>query len=134
MQNTKDLIKQYYDCFNRQDMETFINLLDENVIHDINQGGKEVGKEAFAKFMKHMNHCYKETAKDLEVMVSEDGTRAAAEFIIDGNYIATDKGLPEAKNQHYYLPCGTFFRIKNGKIAHVTMFYNIKDWIRQVGG
>lgn len=133
MQTTKDLIKQYYDSFNRQDMTAFLNCMSDNVVHDINQGGSEKGKETFSKFMQHMNRCYKETVKDLVIMANENGTRAAAEFIIEGTYLTTDSGLPEANGQKYRLPVGTFFSINNGKIDRVTTYYNLKDWLTQVG-
>jgi len=132
MQTTKDLIKQYYDAFNRQDMKIFLNCLSEDVIHDINQGGRQTGKDVFSKFMEHMNHCYKEKATDLVIMVNEDGTHAAAEFIIEGTYLVTDKGLPEAVQQHYRLPVGAFFRVENNKISRVTNYYNLQDWLSQV--
>lgn len=132
MQPTKNLIKQYYDAFNQQDMKTFLSCLSGNVIHDINQGGCQNGKDAFSKFMDHMNQCYKEIATDLVIMVNEDGSRAAAEFIIEGTYLATDNGLPEAKQQHYRLPVGAFFSIENNKISRVTNYYNMQDWLNQV--
>jgi len=132
MQTTKNLIQQYYDAFNRQDMKTFLNCLSDDVVHDINQGGCQKGKEAFSKFMDHMNHCYKETAMDLVIMVNEDGSRAAAEFIIEGTYLSTDRGLPEAKQQPYRLPVGAFFSIDNHKISRVTNYYNMQDWLNQV--
>lgn len=132
MQTTKDIIKHYYDAFNRQDIETFLSLLSDDVMHDINQGECQKGKDAFSKFMEHMQHSYKEKAIDLVILINEDGTRAAAEFIIEGTYLVTDKGLPEAKQQHYRLPVGAFFNIKNGKISRVTNYYNLQDWINQV--
>ena len=63
-----------------------------------------------------------------------DGARAAAEFNVHGTYKATDSGLPEAKGQTYVLPAGTFFAIRDGKIARVTTYYNLTDWIAQVSG
>jgi len=132
VQDTKTLINKYYDAFNRQDMTAFLDCLSDDIIHDINQGNRQVGKDIFAKFMEHMNHCYRETATDLVVMVNEDGSRASAEFIIDGTYLVTDQGLPEAKQQTYRLPVGTFFTIKNNKISRVTNYYNLEDWINQV--
>lgn len=112
MQIAKELIKNYYDAFNRQDMEVFLDFLSDDVIHNINQGDCQNGKDAFAKFMSHMNICYKEKVTNLVVMVSDDGTRAAAEFIIEGTYLVTDKGLPEAKQQQYRLPVGAFLVLK----------------------
>lgn len=135
MQSSKELIKQYYDSFNHQDMDGFLNLLSDDVRHDINQGGSEIGKEVFAKFMKRMNHSYKETVKDLVIMTNEEGSRASAEFTIEGVYLATDKGLPEAKGQRYNLPCGAFFSInQDGKISRITNYYNLQDWLNQVKG
>lgn len=132
MQNITSLIRNYYDSFNRQDMEAFFALLDEDVIHEINQNGHEIGKAAFVNFMERMNRSYKETVKDLKIMVSEEGAHAAAEFMIEGAYLVTDHGLPEAKGQRYQLSCGAFFHIKNGKIARVTNYYNLQDWLKQV--
>lgn len=132
MHTTKDLIKQYYDAFNRQDMETFLNCLSEDVIHDINQGTQQKGKNAFSTFMEHMNRCYKEKVTDLIIMVNENGDHAAAEFMIEGTYLVTDKGLPEAKQQHYRVAVGAFFKIQQKKITRVTNYYNLQDWINQV--
>jgi steroid delta-isomerase-like uncharacterized protein len=109
-----------------------LGLLDENVIHDINQGGAEIGVEAFRSFFVRMNRSYRENLQEIQLFASEDGTRAAAEFVVHGTYLATDDGLPEATGQIYVLPAGAFFSIKNGKIARVTMYYNLEDWLRQV--
>lgn len=51
----------------------------------------------------------------------------AAEFTIEGVYLVTDKGLPEASGQQYSLPCGAYFSInKDGKISRVTNYYNLQ--------
>lgn len=57
-----------------------------------------------------MNRCYREELTDMVVMVNEDGTRGAAEFIVNGTYLSTDEGLPEANGQTYRLPAGAFSR------------------------
>jgi hypothetical protein len=36
-------------------MDTFLSLLTDDVVHDINQGARETGKVAFAAFMERMN-------------------------------------------------------------------------------
>src|SRR5438552_3123179 len=117
---TKQLIEAYYAAFNRGDMPAFFNLMDEQVIHDINQGPRVIGKPAFQKFMDHMNHCYREKITDLIIFVGQESTRAAAEFMVEGTYIATDKGFPEAKNQTYRIAAGAFFSLRSGKITRVT--------------
>ena len=127
------LVRRYYDAFNRGDREALLSLLTDDVVHDINQGGRETGKEAFRRFRAHMDRCYREQLTDIVVMSSADGTRAAAEFIVNGTYLATDAGLPPASGQTYTLPAGTFFTLRDGKIARVTTCYNLADWSRQVG-
>lgn len=129
-----DTIRAYYDAFNAQDMERFLSLLTDDVAHDINQGERQIGKETFAKFMDHMNRCYKETLTDMVIMVNADGTRGAAEFVVNGEYLATDEGLPEANGQTYKLPAGAFFELKDGKVARISNYYSLPDWIRQVQG
>ncbi len=128
-----ETIRAYYDAFNRQDMDAFLALLTDDVVHDINQGERQVGKDIFAKFMQHMNRCYKENLTDMVIMASEDGKRASAEFIVNGEYLKTDEGLPQANGQTYVLPAGAFFEVKDGKVARVTNYYNLNDWIAQVG-
>ncbi|MCZ7479788.1 ketosteroid isomerase-related protein [Rhizobium rhizogenes] len=128
-----ETIRAYYDAFNRQDMDAFLALLHDEVVHDINQGERQVGKAAFASFMDHMNRCYKENLTDMVIMASADGKRASAEFTVNGEYLKTDEGLPEADGQKYVLPAGAFFDLKDGKVSRVTNYYNLNDWIAQVG-
>lgn len=130
---TQTLIEAYYAAFNANDMPRFLSMLTDDVVHDINQGGRESGKPAFEKFMAHMNHCYREEIVDVVVMVNEDGTRAASEFTVLGEYLKTDEGLPEANGQTYRLPAGAFFDIRDGKVARVSNYYNLQDWLKQVG-
>lgn len=132
MSQAKTLIENYYQAFNNGDMDTFLSLLTDDVIHDVNQGDREQGKAAFEKFMQKMNHHYREQLENIVVMASEDGSRAAAEFVVLGEYLNTDEGLPEANGQTYRLPAGAFFDIRDGKVARVTNYYNLGDWIAQV--
>ncbi|MEM6679931.1 MAG: isopropylmalate/homocitrate/citramalate synthase, partial [Pseudomonadota bacterium] len=34
--------------------------------------------------------------------------------------------------QTYRLPAGAFLEVRDGLIARVTTYYNLKEWIRQV--
>jgi steroid delta-isomerase-like uncharacterized protein len=131
---TEALVRRYYDAFNRGDVEELLACLNDDVVHDVNQGVRRPGKVAFRAFCGHMSRCYQEVLRDIVVMVSPDGRRAAAEFNVEGTYIETDEGLPEAHGQTYVLPAGTFFAIEDGRIARVTTYYNLTDWLVQVAG
>lgn len=128
--DTRELIQRYYAAFNAADWEGMLALLTKDVAHDINQGGRETGIEAFRAFLARMNRCYVERLADIVVMAH--GDRAAAEFTVHGQYIASDEGLPSASGQRYILPAGAFFDIRAGRIARVSNFYNTADWLRQV--
>jgi steroid delta-isomerase-like uncharacterized protein len=127
------ILEKYYNAFNAGDRETMFSLLTEDVVHDLNQGGSETGRETFRKFMTRMDRCYGETLEDIVIFESTDGTRAAAEFNVRGKYLTTDEGLPEATGQTYLIPAGAFFTLRDGKISRVTMYYNLQEWLRQIG-
>lgn len=131
-QQTEELIQTYYDRFNASDVEGFLALLTDDVIHEVSQGDTRTSKETFRKFLRHMNDCYKENAYDLSVMMNDDGSRAAAEFMLDGIYLKQDGNLPPANGQTYTLRVGAFFEIRDGKVARIANHYNIKDWLKQI--
>ncbi|UTW03954.1 nuclear transport factor 2 family protein [Amphritea atlantica] len=133
-QETVQLLTDYYAAFNRQDMDAFLALLTDDVIHDINQSGREVGKQAFSQFMDRMNAHYREEIVNISITTNQTGDRAAVEFTVLGEYLSTDEGLPEAVGQKYNLPAGAFFTIRDGQVARVTNYYNLEDWIAQVSG
>ncbi|MGR9053240.1 MAG: isopropylmalate/homocitrate/citramalate synthase, partial [Gammaproteobacteria bacterium] len=39
-----------------------------------------------------------------------------------------------AQGQTYRLPAGAFFEIRDHKVARITNYYNLQDWIKQVSG
>lgn len=126
------LVTRYYDAFNALDFEAMLACLSDDIVHDINQGGRETGKEAFRAFMGTMDTAYSEQLRDMVVMANEDGSRAAAEFTVHGVYKIADEGLPPAHGQKYVLPAGAFLEVKDGKIVRVSTYYNLADWIAQV--
>ena len=132
MTNAQDIIVAYLAAFNRGDWAGMLALLTDDVVHEINQGGVEQGKPAFAVFLDRMARCYREELHDIVIMAGPDGARAAAEFRGAGQYLAADPGLPPAHGQRYSLPAGAFYTLRDGKISRVCVFYNLRDWIAQV--
>jgi len=126
------LADRYYAAFNAGDVETMLDCLSEDVAHDINQGGRETGKQAFRAFMARMDEAYSEQLRDIVLMANPDGTRVATEFTVHGVYKRADEGLPPAHGQSYVLPAGAFLEVKDGRIARVSTYYNLADWIAQV--
>lgn len=129
---SRQIIQAYYDAFNRGDAAAMLALLSDDVEHHVNEGAVRRGKALFAEFCSHMGVSYRETLTDIEIFTNGEGTRAAAEFVVNGEYLKTDPGLPEAKGQRYVLPGGSFLALRDGKITRVTTYYNLQDWIAQV--
>ncbi len=130
--DTKALIETYYEAFNAGQTDRMLELLHDEVEHHVNEGGIRRGKALFAEFNAHMTESYREHLTDMVIFANEAGDRAAAEFVVNGTYLKTDEGLPPAQGQTYRLPAGTFFTIRDGKIARVTTYYNLAEWTRQV--
>lgn len=127
-----ETVLAYYAAFNRRDWAAMLALLTDDVAHDLNQGERQRGREAFGAFLDRMDASYAEQLRDIVVMCTPDGAHASAEYVVHGKYQRSDEGLPEARGQAYVLPGGAFFTLREGKIARVSNYYNLQDWIRQV--
>lgn len=127
-----DLVQQYYAAFNKGDWDAMCAFLSEDVAHDLNQGAREIGRATFRAFLDRMNTSYREQLRDIVLMQGPNG-RVGAEYVVEGTYLRTDQGLPPAANQRYTLPGGAFFDVRDGKITRVTNYYNLQDWLKQVG-
>ena len=127
-----DTIAAYFTAFNAGDTDAMLACLSDDIAHHVNEGNIRTGKPAFAEFCAHMSRCYRENLTDMVIFEAENGTRAAAEYIVNGTYLATDAGLPDANGQTYRLPAGSFFTLENGLISRVTTYYNLADWVAQV--
>lgn len=125
-------ITAYYAAFNAGDAAGMLACVTDDIEHRVNEGGIRRGRALFAEFCAHMGVSYRERLDDMVIFITPDGTRAAAEFTVHGEYLQTDPGLPEAQGQTYVLPAGAFFDLRDGRIARVTTFYNLADWIAQV--
>ena len=127
-----EVIRAYYEAFNAGDREDAGASSPDDVAHDINQGGREIGKDAFRRFLAHMDRCSRGAARHRR-HGEPDGSRAAAEFTVHGTYLVTDE--PAAgERPDLHRPGRHLLRARGGKIARVTTYYNLKDWIARVGG
>jgi steroid delta-isomerase-like uncharacterized protein len=132
MPDAHDTIASYYAAFKAGNAAGMLALVTDDVEHRVNEGGIRRGRDRFAEFCAHMGVSYREVLRDMVIFAAEDGRRAAAEFVVHGEYLATDPGLPVATGQRYILPAGAFFDLTEGRISRITTYYNLNDWIAQV--
>src|SRR3546814_5618649 len=95
--NAATLITAYYDAFNRGDREAMLSMLTDDVAHDLNQGAREVGREAFRAFLQRMARCYGDQLRGIVVMVNADGIRAGTDAVVHGVCKVPDNGHPQAQ-------------------------------------
>ncbi len=132
MVEAREVIARYFAAFNAGEVPGMLDCLSEDVAHHVNEGQVRRGKPLFEAFCQHMNRCYREELTDMVIFANEDGARAAAEYVVNGTYLVSDDGLPEAAGQTYKLRAGSFFTLEGGKISRVVTYYNLADWVRQV--
>lgn len=128
------LVRRYFESFNAGNAQGMLDCLADDVLHDVNEGQRRRGKALFAEFLQHMERCYREQLRDIVIMSGDVPGRVSAEYVVHGTYVATDEGLPQAQGQTYVLPAGSFFEIRDARISRVTTYYNLRNWVRQVGG
>ncbi len=129
-----ELVLTYYSAFNRGDWDGLLALLADDVVHDPNQGARENGREAFAAYLMRMRVSYREQLRDIVALVAPDGDRAAAEYVVHGEYLSTEGGQPAARGQKYQMPGGAFFEIREDRIARVSHYCNEQAWLAQISG
>jgi len=129
---TSALILRFYSAYNRRDIDGMLDCVSDDVVHDLNQGQREVGKAALRAYLQRILRCYSEEVRDIVVLSIDDGTRAAAEFVQHGVYQETEPGLPRARGQQYVLPGGGFFTVHMGKIARVAHHYDRQERASQL--
>lgn len=130
--DSRKLIEGFCSAFNRGDWSGMLELVDEGVVHNPNQGEREVGRERFQTFLQTRARCYLEVLTEVRILVSKDGSHAAVEYVVSGQYMSTDQGLPLARGQRYRLAGGAFFEITDGRIQCLSQFCNLADWVAQI--
>jgi len=127
-----EIVKKYYEAFNRKDINAILTLCKDDVINDPNQGDSQAGKEKLKTFLETAWAHFEETVHDLELMTNTDQSKIATEYLVKGKYYNSKPGLFPAKNQHYDIICTAIFTIQDGKIARITRYYNTKKWLDMV--
>jgi steroid delta-isomerase-like uncharacterized protein len=123
--DTEALIRRYYDLFNVRDVEGMVALVTDDVVLEPGRGGRAIGREAFARILGYTNGAGSyDHARALTVTANADGSRAAAEFRLEGTFIPIDHGLQQGPGQPYVFTVWAFFEMRDGRIASVSNHYD----------
>lgn len=124
--STHLLVTRYYQAINGLDWQKVSLLLAPDVLYESNQAAALVGQTEVLSFLKHWYERYFQEISDVEIFVSDEGSRAAAEFMIIGSPIDGQPGFT------YELRGGAFFDIEHGKISRLTDYYHPDEWNTQL--
>ena len=118
-----EVVLAYLSAFNRGDWAAMLELLDDGVVHDFARGQRLTGKSAFAAHLHALTEP-REQLRDIVVMTSPDGARAAAEYMAHGESGAgaDAPGRRGIHRQRYVLPGGMFFAIRDGQIERISNY------------
>jgi len=133
-QETESLVRRFIDTFNAGDHDTMAACLTDDIAHDLNRDGREIGAEKLRWRLGMAARHFDATIADVAIMTDEGGVRAAAEFTLRGTYRATAEGLPAAEGQRFSLPAGLFLEVDDGRISRLTACYNRDALIGQLAG
>ena len=126
------LMEEYFRLFNESKWLLASELLADQVLHDINQGPRVIGREPFYKYLVELSRYYTEQVSDVHILVSEDGLRGSAEFYLEGRYRKTHGTLPRAHGQSYEGHHGVFFEIEDGLLSRFSHYFNFQSFIEQI--
>lgn len=119
---TRQLIAAYFDAFNAGDHEAMLACLADDVAHDLDEGGREIGKDKFRWSLAMRARQFRETVSDVAVMVAEGGIRAAAEFTLHGVDLLARREMPEVSGGSRSLSAGIFFEVDDGLFSRVSEY------------
>ncbi|MBC7658330.1 MAG: nuclear transport factor 2 family protein [Chitinophagaceae bacterium] len=128
----KEILTQYFELFNGGYYRTILDLLDESVVHDTVHLQAETGKKAYESFLNRQAECYQEHVHDVVIMINDEGTHGAAEYLVTGTYRKTDLGQLPARGQVYTIRAGAFFQFNGDKISRVTSYHNLQEWLDKI--
>jgi len=125
---TLDLLNDYFQAYNAKDVEALLGLVRTDLRHDIDCRQRELGKQAFRRFLLTKTALFDEHVYDLELFINADGTRAAAEYKVLGFFLTReDGGRLAAGNRTYRVAAGTFFDVHGGLISRISSYGNRRD-------
>jgi steroid delta-isomerase-like uncharacterized protein len=133
MSDTRTMIERYFAALNAGDKEAVLALLSDDVVLDTRAGTRYVGKDQFRSTLSQLNVNFRETYRDVVIMVEPGGIHGAAECTLSGTYVQTKEDLPEANGQSYSVPAGMFFEVEDGLITRVTAYHNPMQWNSALG-
>ena len=122
---SKENMIQYFETYSRDWEEAALTYFTEDIVFENILGEEYSGRENLINFWKkvHVGKVVKENVTPVRILI--DGDDVAAELLIEF-YASEDVPnhivAPLKKGEKLKLRFSAFYRIRDGKIAHVTVY------------
>jgi steroid delta-isomerase-like uncharacterized protein len=128
----KSVVLEWTQAMDRHDPDAFADFLDENCVFTNGGTGKRyVGREAWRQELVDLLAVWSDLHIDV-VNLLIDGDFYAKEWVMTGVHTGDLPGLPATGRSFRILGAGVG-RLRDGKIFEVTEYWNMADFLRQVG-
>lgn len=123
MECARQLVLRYFDAINNQELDALKLLTSEGVLHDVQASDRRVGQQDLVDYFREAYARCREHVFDIAVMVSVDGSRAAAEFTVLGIPLSGgESNAAFGTGQTCRLHGGTFFEMRGDRIVRISNY------------
>lgn len=130
MVSNKDLIKKYYDMWNKREFEKADDILDENISF---RGSLDIATQGLTEFKEYaqmLTTAFGDLYHAVEITVVENSL-AAVYVTYTGRHIGTILGCEATKNKFHYTGAA-FFQFRNSKIVSVNVLGDLNSLYKQL--
>ncbi len=132
MSNSKKLLQNWIDAFNRKDLEAVIGCYAENAVNfQVAAGEPATGREQIKKDTAEFFKGFPDSWAKVENLM-DDGDWAAWEWRGGGTFTGEFYGQSPTGKSYELRGCG-FFQFKGGKIVFQRGYWDKLTWFGQVG-
>jgi hypothetical protein len=123
-ENSKEIIKAFYQYYNNFDLDNIFPLFDDNISFRFNMHEANHGIESYKEYMRNTIVYTNEKVSDVVIISTDDGNYISTKFVFSGQYVSTDPSLGvEAKRQSYKLEAINIFTLNDdNKIIEAIVF------------
>ncbi len=116
------LIERYFSALNARDIGGVIDLLDDDIVHDPRDDERQIGREAFERYLIRHFQAYRERVDAITIFTADSETRFAAEYVLAGDYVEPGANRAAGSALRYSVPGASFFEIDDGRISRITTY------------
>jgi steroid delta-isomerase-like uncharacterized protein len=128
----KSLVLDWTDAYNRGDADAAASFMSEDcVVLNLGTGQRTTGRAAYRETVEMALTAFSDLRFEKTTFVV-DGAAFATEWTMSGVHTGDLPGLP-ATGRSFRVPGATVGEVRDGKLARVTEYTNMADFLTQVG-